>query len=483
MVMAQIDLHRAAGRVDDVTQLPNHARLLEDLTDLANLFPGQDRTLLLVEAMDHGGVRDAARAIGITRVEDFLRNLALTLQRLLSEGSKLYFVGVGRFGVLTSLQGRDLDHFMDLLEKALTAPVASDNLFIELEAVVGVIQFVLTPEAAQEALRKAMTAVHQARTAGRSRMAYEQEFDVRHQRAFAILRDLPLAIANDELYLAFQPKLRVYSGLFEGVEALLRWNHPQLGNVPPGVFIPLAENTTLIHDITNWVIDAALRELVSLTARGLSVAVAVNVSARNLERPGFIADLERILARYPVMPDRLHIECTEYSRLTDPAIMEVLLRIRALGIQLSLDDFGIGFQSDMPGKAAVSADQDRSISRHTDCRQSPSTAVARRCGRARPWHGFSPAGRGSGTTGSVPASHRSGLRPCAGLLPLPTAVARGTHSFSGKPAIARCLEAAKSCDHWRTRYNFHRVMRLAPRCVFMLSITGGQAVGLWGAKY
>ncbi|MDM0010566.1 sensor domain-containing phosphodiesterase [Variovorax sp. J22G73] len=347
MVVAQIDLHRAAGRVDDVTQLPNHARMLEDLTDLAKLFPGQDRTMLLVEAMDHGAVRDAARAIGIARVEDFLKNLALTLQRLLREGSELYFVGVGRFAVLTALKGPELGRLVDLLDQALTQPVASGNLFVELEAAIGVVQFTLMPEEAQEALRKAMTAVHQARAAGRSRMVYEQEFDVRHQRAFAILRDLPNAIANDELYLVFQPKLRVSSGVFEGVEALLRWNHPQLGNIPPGVFIPLAENTTLIHDITNWVIDAALRELVALSSRDLSiaVAVAVNVSARNLERPDFIADLERILARHPVMPDRLHIECTEYSRLTDPAIMEVLLKIRALGIQLSLDDFGIGYSN------------------------------------------------------------------------------------------------------------------------------------------
>jgi EAL domain-containing protein (putative c-di-GMP-specific phosphodiesterase class I)/GAF domain-containing protein len=345
MVVAQIDLHRAAGRVDDITQLPNHARMLEDLADLAKLFPGQDRTLLLVEAMDHGTVRDAARAVGIARVEDFLRDLALTLQRLLREGSELYFIGVGRFAILTALEGTELDRFMHLLDQALTAPVPSGNLFVELEAAVGVVQFILMPEEAQEALRKAMTTVHQARAAGRSRMFYEQEFDVRHRRAFALLRDLPSAIAHNELFLVFQPKLRVSSRVFEGVEALLRWNHPQLGNIPPDVFIPLAENTTLIHDITNWVIDAALRELVALSARGMSVAVAVNVSARNLERPGFIDDLVHILARHPVMPDRLHIECTEYSRLTDPVIMEVLLKIRALGIQLSLDDFGIGFSN------------------------------------------------------------------------------------------------------------------------------------------
>ena len=345
LVVAQIDLHRAAGRVDDITQLPNHVRMQEVLIELAGRFPCEDRTLLLLEAKDHGGVRDVTRAIGIARVEDFLRNLAITLQRLLSEGSQLYSIGVGRFAVLTAARGDALKLLVEKLEEVLKAPVASGNLYVELDAVIGIVEFKLNPEELQEALRQAMTAVHQARTAGRSHMAYEQEFDIRHQRAFAILRDLPRAIADNELYLVYQPKLRVKSGVFEGVEALLRWNHPQLGNIPPGVFIPLAENTTLIHDITNWVIDAALRELAALTERGLSVAVAVNVSARNLERPDFIDDLERILISHAVDPDKLHIECTEYSRLTDPAIMEVLLKIRALGMQLSLDDFGIGYSN------------------------------------------------------------------------------------------------------------------------------------------
>jgi EAL domain-containing protein (putative c-di-GMP-specific phosphodiesterase class I)/GAF domain-containing protein len=345
IVMAQIDLHRTAGRIDEMTQLPNHAQMLEDLTDLAMRFPGQQRTLLLVEAMDHGAVRDAARAIGIPPVESFLRSVAVKLQQLLQEGSKLYFIGVGRFAILAGRQGEELEALMDHLDKVLKEPVASGSLLIELNAAVGVVQIHLVSDGIQEALRKAMTAVHQARTAGRARMAYEQNFDVRHQRAYAILRDLPRAMAEDELYLVFQPKLRVNSGVFEGVEALLRWTHPQLGNIPPGIFIPLAENTTLIHDITQWVIQAALRELVALDAHGLAVAMAVNVSARNLERPQFMDNLQRALAQHAILPERLHIECTEYSRLTDPALMEVLQDIRALGIQLALDDFGIGYSN------------------------------------------------------------------------------------------------------------------------------------------
>jgi EAL domain-containing protein (putative c-di-GMP-specific phosphodiesterase class I)/GAF domain-containing protein len=345
IVMAQVDLHRTAGRVDETTQLPNHAQLLEDFTDLTNRFPGQQRMLLLVEAMDHGAVQEAARAIGIPPVEDFLRDIAVKLQQLLREGSKLYFVGVGKFAVLAGRQGDELEEFMTQLDRVLKEPVASGNLLIELDAAIGMVQINLTPEETQEALRKAMTAVHQARTAGRARMVYEQEFDLHHQRAYTILRDLPRAIADNELYLVFQPKFRVSSNKFEGVEALLRWHHPQLGNVPPGLFIPLAENTTIIHDITKWVIDAALRELVVFNAKGLSVAMAVNVSARNLEHPHFINQLRVSLGKYDVEPERLHIECTEYSRLTEPVLMEVLQQIRVLGIQLSLDDFGVGYSN------------------------------------------------------------------------------------------------------------------------------------------
>ena len=345
IVMTQIDLHRAAGRIDEMTQLPNHAQMLDDLTDWVQRFPGQHRTLLLVEAMDHGAVRDAARAIGISPVENFLKNVAVKLQQLLREGSKLYFVGVGRFAILAGRQGKELAEFMTHLDQALKEPVASGSLLIELDAVVGVVRIELDPEETREALRKAMTAVHQARTSGLPRMAYEKDFDLRHQRGYSLLRDLPRAMTDNELYLVFQPKFRVSSGKFEGVEALLRWNHPKFGNIPPGVFIPLAENTTLIQDITNWVIDAALHELVKLDAAGLSVAMAVNVSARNLEQPRFIHRLQSALDKHSVEPDRLHIECTEYSRLTDPALMVVLQQIRALGIQLSLDDFGTGYSN------------------------------------------------------------------------------------------------------------------------------------------
>ena len=345
LAMTQIDLHRAAGRMDELTQLPNHAQMAEDLADLARHSPGGQRTLLLIEAMDHGAARDAASAVGIPPVENLLRDLSIQLESLLSESSKLYFVGVGRFAVLTACQGAALEQFIDRLLKVLREPVASGELMIELDARVGVVHVGLVQGEIEDALRKAMTTVHLAKTRGLPRVVYAPEFDVRHRRAYGVLRDIPRAIANDEFHLVFQPKLRVRSGVFEGAEALLRWNHPELGNIPPAEFIPLAENTTLIHDITNWVIDAALKHLADLQAEGFSLAVAVNVSARNLERVEFLGELEEACGRYSVRHDLLHIECTEYSGLTAPETLDALNRIRALGMQLSLDDFGIGYSN------------------------------------------------------------------------------------------------------------------------------------------
>ncbi|WP_082519753.1 sensor domain-containing phosphodiesterase [Variovorax sp. Root411] len=346
LVLSQIDLYRTAGRVDEVTLLPNQAQMSEDLHDLALRFPEGRYTLALVDILDRNALRDAVLAVGIRPLGVFQRDLSIQLQSLLSAGSRLYCVDDGRFAFLIKREGDASDRFIERLVMVLKQPVASGSLLIELDARVGVVQINLeASEEIDDALRKAMTAVHQARTLGLSRVPYMSEFDIRHQRAYAILRDIPRAIAHDEFHLVFQPKLRVSSGAFEGVEALIRWQHPIFGNIPPTEFIPLAEGTTLIHELTNWVVAAALKELAELHREGFRIAIAVNVSARSLERPQFPKDLETICARYAVSHDMLHIECTEYSGLTAPATLESLRQIRALGMQLSLDDFGAGYSN------------------------------------------------------------------------------------------------------------------------------------------
>lgn len=345
ITVSQIDLQRSAGRVDEVTWLPNHAQLQEDLRGLAEKSPGETRTLLLVEGMDHGAVRDAARAIGVTYVETLLQALSFQLKSLLSKTSRLYAVGVGRFALLVDRSDSELMRLIEKLSAVLERPLASGDLTVDLQGAIGSVTFALWPAEVSDAPRKAMTAVHQAKATGQRHLSYAAQFDDLHQRAYAILRDIPRAIEREEFRLVYQPKFRIRSGRYEGVEALIRWKHPVMGEISPGEFIPLAEGTPLIHDIARWVLEAALSELQRLRAEGFQVAMAVNASARNLEQSSFPEELSALCARYNVPCELLHLECTEYSGLSAPQTLASLNAIRSLGVQLSLDDFGIGYSN------------------------------------------------------------------------------------------------------------------------------------------
>ncbi|MDQ8001578.1 MAG: EAL domain-containing protein [Pseudomonadota bacterium] len=345
ITVSQIDLQRSAGRVDEVTWLPNHAQMQDDLRALLHEHAGECRTLVLVEAMDHGAVRDAARAIGVSHVETLLQTLSLQLQSLLSKTFRLYAVGVGRFAIVVDRIGGDLVRLIEQLTDVLARPLESKELIVELHAAIGSVTFTLSPLGVEDALRMAMTAVHRASETGQRHVSYAAEFDIRHQRAYAILRDIPRAIQHQEFRLVYQPKFRVRSGRYEGVEALIRWRHPSMGEISPGEFIPLAEGTPLIHDIAKWVLSAALSELQKLREEGFEVAMAVNASARNLEEPSFPRELAVLCSRYDVPCELLHLECTEYSGLSAPQTLESLHAIRELGVQLSLDDFGVGYSN------------------------------------------------------------------------------------------------------------------------------------------
>jgi diguanylate cyclase len=159
------------------------------------------------------------------------------------------------------------------------------------------------------------------------------------------LHELRQAIEQDELTLHFQPKVDLTGGL-AGVEALVRWRHPQRGVVPPDQFIPLAEHTGLIKPLTRWVLEAALRQCRAWLAGGREIPVAVNVSMHDLHDTGFPNTIAGLLASNGVPARCLRVEITECAIMADPArAQEVLERLRALGIGVAVDDFGTGYSS------------------------------------------------------------------------------------------------------------------------------------------
>jgi EAL domain-containing protein (putative c-di-GMP-specific phosphodiesterase class I) len=170
----------------------------------------------------------------------------------------------------------------------------------------------------------------------------------------ALIGDLRQAIEADQLVLHYQPKAKLASGEVDATEALVRWRHPTLGLLYPDRFVPLVEQTDLIDKLTEWVVRRALRDLGALGPAASQITVAVNVSARNLGRPGFAELVLRELDASGVAADRLVVEITETALLTDPESATVVLRqLDALGVEISIDDFGsghtsLGYLSELP---------------------------------------------------------------------------------------------------------------------------------------
>ena len=344
LIVAQIELQGSLGRLDGITRLPNRSQLGEDLQDLYHLHGEQTRTLCVLEVLDHGTLQTTIRALGLSPLELFLKDLAKLLLDVESRYRlRVYYIGIARFALLLQPNIDSQDAAISELMALLKRPILSGGIPVELQLNAGAVTFTLEPDAIADALRKATVAVYQARAEQRPLVLYDIASDARHRRSYSLLQDIPRAMAAGEFHLVYQPKFHVDAFAYESVEALLRWTHPVHGAIPPGEFIPLVENTTLIHLITEWVLHTALAQLAEWQTQGLDLAIAINVSARNLEHPDFLKVIRNACSLHSIRLNLLQIECTENAALTGQATLQTLQEIRSMGVRVSLDDFGIGY--------------------------------------------------------------------------------------------------------------------------------------------
>jgi len=175
---------------------------------------------------------------------------------------------------------------------------------------------------------------------------YQPDLHATTPRRLTLVSELRGALQNGEIQVHVQPQAELRSGRVVGVEALVRWKHPELGWVPPDEFIPVAERSGLIGLLTTRVLDASLAACALWRAAGRDLAVAVNLSARSLQDADLVDEVARLLQRHDVPADRLTLEVTEGSVMADPARAVALLhQLRDLGVRLSVDDFGTGYSS------------------------------------------------------------------------------------------------------------------------------------------
>jgi diguanylate cyclase (GGDEF)-like protein len=331
---------------DPLTGLPNRQWLLE-------------RTWAALEDTEGSGARSALVLIDLDRfrsVNDTLGHLAGDrlllqiadrLQLALPRGAEAARLGGDEFAVLlptvesiTSAQ-RVARH----LVAELSSPLDLDGLTLVLEASAGVAVFPDHALDAEGLLRRADVAMYQAKRDRTGVEVYESKRDSNTPDRLGLLGDLRRALDAGDVELHYQPKVR-FDGHVAGLEALVRWVHPERGRVPPDEFIAIAESSGLMPHLTEYVLDTALAQVARWRAQGLHVPVAVNVSPRDVHTPGFAGSVAARLARHGVPASALQLEITEHVLLEDPQrAADTLAGLTDHGVKMSLDDFGTGYSS------------------------------------------------------------------------------------------------------------------------------------------
>ena len=255
----------------------------------------------------------------------------------------------GSFGVLLDVDIAESDEHRDKIMAALrdfSQPIEFKDMRLELHPVIGV---AVCPEHGLNAatlLRHAQVAADSSDAFERSLSYYRPEYDQYNARRLMMISELKEALSHDQLELYLQPKYDLVGNKVLGVEALVRWHHERYGLVRPDEFIELAEQTGIIKPLTRWVIRNALAKQVELLALGHDLSISINLSTVNLKEQDLLPFLEDSVREYDADPSKIYLELTETSMMLNPLdAIEVLDKIRQIGIKISIDDFGSGYSS------------------------------------------------------------------------------------------------------------------------------------------
>jgi diguanylate cyclase (GGDEF)-like protein len=341
--IAERELQLAHNALHDaLTGLPNRTLAMERLGSAI----AADRPIgLLYIGIDN--LRELSESGGPTFVDKLLQQVAQTLLELVRPGDTVAHLITDEFLLL--LENLDSDSAVavaDKLQQVLLQPHRFGGHDVAIDCRIGIAAFPSDGLSAEELLARSAIAMKDAADMPGRLQVYQHGRDLAHQRQVRLIRDLRRAAANNELSLHYQPKLDLRDKQVRQAEALLRWQHPQLGNVSPGEFIELAERTGSIQTLTRWVIEEGIRQLSEWSTRGLVVQLSLNISADDLLGSDLPERVVRLLGLHQVPAEQLIFEITESAIMREPEkALKVLNSLRDCGISLSVDDFGTGYSS------------------------------------------------------------------------------------------------------------------------------------------
>jgi diguanylate cyclase (GGDEF)-like protein/PAS domain S-box-containing protein len=340
---------RELARFDSLTGLPNRNMFLGEL-DRAIARGRRHEAPFAVYFIDLDRFKNINDTLGHSAGDDLLKAMAARLRRAVRENDLVARLGGDEFVVL--LEGdagaADLTTIAQMLLTAIAEPMTIHEHRFLVTGSIGIALFPTDGQDAATLLKHADAAMYLAKERGKNNVQfYTSELAEMAARHFELESALQLALSRKELLLHFQPKIDIASGRMVSVEALLRWNHPTRGLVPPLDFIPLAEERGLIVPIGRWVIQAACRQIRDWRAQGITPPpVAVNLSARQFASETLVADIREAMAENGAAPADLEVELTESVLMADPdRANEVLQELHVMGVRISIDDFGTGYSS------------------------------------------------------------------------------------------------------------------------------------------
>lgn len=367
---------RHASRHDPLTGLPNRSFFTERLAQAVSRARGGQGNLFALIFLDLDHFKVVNDSVGHHAGDELLVAVARRLEQCLRGGDMVARLGGDEFALLLERvqDGSDAAHVAERIQASLAAPVNVGGYDLFTTASLGIVLSSTAHEQPEHLLRSADMAMYRAKMSGRARF---EIFDpAMHAAALIRLQletDLRRAVDRHEFELHYQPVVELATGTITGVEALIRWRHPERGLMQPDSFIAEAEDTGLIVQIGLWVLDEACRQLSAwdtllqdgthdsasddqssgdeddagaVSPRPGELAVAVNIAGRQLIQPDLPRCVEATLRRYRLSPTRLKLEITESSIIDKPEpVVRMLHKIKDLGVQIYLDDFGTGYSS------------------------------------------------------------------------------------------------------------------------------------------
>ncbi len=346
MVMAQIELQHAFGRIDPTSGLSNRVQLREDLEDLGRDHAGEHRLAVLVDLTRSEQLNSGLRVLGTRYLDEMVKQGAALLRAAAGHGQKIYHVAPTQFAFVAPAGVTDRD-LLATLEERIAAGTTEANARLVASLSVGLVPFTAGSSTVEDIVRSAYGAALDARTDKVRASVYSSSSDWLHKRQFRLLNDIEQAIEDEaQLRLALQPRMDVASGRCVGAEGLIRWRHPELGEIAPGEFIPLVEHSAHCRRLTDWVIRKGIGELAAWQREGVDIQLSLNIIAANLDEPDFAQRVLLYLLKHQVRPERLELELTESAAIANTRqSLEQLRTLAEAGIRIAIDDFGTGYSS------------------------------------------------------------------------------------------------------------------------------------------